>query len=134
MIHASDADEPQEEFAKELRNHAHHRAVLMRILATKIGLNKSVGYAAYMVGLLSMSEVIFQSAFNEIIKEVDLDKHIADALVDKSGKLGELLWLISAIEQNDTNTTTAIIAHLGMTQYELNSCLLESYQKSSMVH
>jgi EAL and modified HD-GYP domain-containing signal transduction protein len=134
MIHASEGENEQEEFAKELRSHAHHRAILMRILALKIGLNENLVHTAYMVGLLSMSEVIFQTAFDELIKEVDLEKNIADALVDKSGQLGELLQLIVAIEQNDPHKVTAIIAHIGLSQSELNRLLLESYQKNAMRH
>ena len=133
MIHASDSEE-QEEFAKELRSHAHHRAILMTILTRKIKLSESEVHTAYMIGLLSMSEVIFQSAFDDIVQEVDLDKSIENALVDKSGRLGELLQLIVAVEQNDSHKVTAIIAHLGLSQNELNSCLLESYQHSSMVN
>ncbi|MEA2112023.1 MAG: EAL domain-containing protein [Campylobacterota bacterium] len=128
MIHASSADEGQEEFAKELRSHAQHRAILMTILARKVRMSESNIHTAYMIGLLSMSEVIFQSAFDDIVKEVDLDKSIENALVDKSGQLGELLQLISAVEQNDSHKVTAIIAHLGLSQNDLNSCLLESYQ------
>ncbi len=134
MVYASDKDDTQEKFVQELQHHACHRAILMSILARKIGMSEDHIHMAYMIGLLSMSEVIFQSAFEEIIKEVDLDKSIADALVDRSGELGELLQLLSAIEQNDSHSTTAIIAHIGLSQNELNSCLLKSYQKNAMAH
>ncbi len=134
MVYASDSEHTQEPFIQELQHHACHRAVLMSILARQIGMDEAHIHMAYMIGLLSMSEVIFQSAFNEIIKEVDLDKSIADALIDKSGQLGELLQLLSAIEQNDAYSTTAIIAHLGLSQHELNECLLRSYKESTTGH
>jgi EAL and modified HD-GYP domain-containing signal transduction protein len=133
MIHASE-DEEQEAFAKELRTHARHRAILMTILARKVGLSEPEIHTAYMIGLLSMSEVIFQSAFDDIVKEVDLDKSIEDALIDKSGRLGELLQLITAVERNDTHKVTAIVAHLGFSQSELNACLLQSYKESAASH
>ncbi len=134
MVYASDSDHKQEAFMQELQSHACHRAILMSILARKIGMDDANVHVAYMVGLLSMSEVIFQSAFEEIIKEVDLDNDIADALVNKSGQFGELLQLLSAIEQNDSYRTTAIIAHLGLSQHALNECLIQSYKEGTTGH
>jgi len=133
MVYANNENEEEEDdnFSKQLTSQAKHRAILMEGLAKRIALSVTLQHSAYMTGLLSMSEVIFQSGFNELLQEIQVDKNVDEALHTKTGKLGELLQLIIAIEHDNLQQVTAIIAQLGINQKELNECMMISYQKAA---
>lgn len=132
MVYANDeGDEDEDNFSKQLSKQAHHRAILMESLAKRTNMAISMQHAAYMTGLLSMSEVIFQSGFNELLDQIHVEQHVNDALHTKSGELGELLQLVIAIEHDNLRQVTSILGQIGMTQKELNECMMVSYQKAA---
>ncbi len=55
----------------------------------------------FMLGMFSLSAVLFGVQLEDIIKILDLDDIMAAALLRREGKLGELLALVEAIEHAD---------------------------------
>ncbi len=132
MLYAYDKEsEEEEQFAKELSWLAHQRASLMEVLAHQTKSSDRFAHAAYMTGLLSMAEAMFKNGYIDLLKQMNVDKNIADALLKKSGELGQLLQLAIAVEQNDIPTINSIIGQLYISQNELNECVLLSYRQGS---
>lgn len=121
-------DEP---YAEQLSRQAKQRAILMETVARRINRSSRFASAAYMTGLLSMSEALFQDGFESLIKQMHLDKNIADALVKRNGELGQLLELTIAVEQDNINKIHSILGQLYLSQEALNQCMVESYQRST---
>jgi c-di-GMP-related signal transduction protein len=78
-----------------------------------------------------MSEVLFQDGFDTILKQIHIDKNIADALTKHNGELGQLLELAIAIEQDNINKIHSISGQIYLSQQELNACMVASYRRSS---
>ncbi|MEA3373376.1 MAG: EAL domain-containing protein [Campylobacterota bacterium] len=131
MVYAYDKESEEEaSFTKRLSEQAHQRASLMEELARRTKSSDRFAHAAYMTGLLSMAEAMFQNGYTDILKQIHVDKNIADALVKKNGELGQLLGLAIAVERNDIHTINAIIGQLYISQNELNACILASYRRN----
>lgn len=129
MVYAS--GEEEDKHAKQLGQLGKQRACLMKELAIHLGKTQHFEHSAYMTGLLSMSETMFQDGFAELIKQTHLDKEIASALLKGNGELGQLLGLAIAVEQDDLGRINSISGQLGISQKELNACILASYRDSS---
>jgi c-di-GMP-related signal transduction protein len=79
-----------------------------------------------------MSEVLFQDGFEALIKQMHLDRNIADALVKRNGDLGQLLELTIAVEQDNSNKIHSILGQLYLSPEELNRCMIESYRHTTI--
>ena len=120
-------------YAEQLSQQARQRAALMETLAKKVNRSGRFANAAYMTGLLSMSEVLFQDGFEALIKQMHLDRNIADALVKRNGDLGQLLELTIAVEQDNSNKIHSILGQLYLSPEELNRCMIESYRHTTTI-
>lgn len=118
-------------YAEQLSEQARHRACLMEEVAKKVKTSTAFSEAAYMTGLLSMSEMLFQDDFDTLIRQMTIDKNIADALIKHNGELGQLLELSIAVERNDIHRIHSISGQLFLSQQDLNACLLASYRRSA---
>jgi EAL and modified HD-GYP domain-containing signal transduction protein len=131
MLYAHDEESEEESnYARQLSVQAKQRACLMEELARHIKKSEKYAHAAYMTGLLSVSEVLFRDKFSDLIKQMHIESTIANAL-KKSGELGQLLQLAIAVEMNDLGTVNSIIGQLFLSQKELNKCVMLSYRRSS---
>lgn len=130
MVYAYDDGEEEAAFAKHLSQQANQRASLMEELAKYTKSSDRFAHAAYMTGLLSMAEALFKNGYTDILRQIHVDQNISDALLKKSGELGQLLQLAIAVERNDTHTINSIIGQLYISQSELNKCVLVSYRRS----
>ena len=117
--------------ARQITYQALQRACLMEELARTVKRSSRFADTAYITGMLSVSEAMFENGCGELLKEVQIDQHISDALLHNKGELGRLLELVIAIEKNDTNKIGSIVLELDISEQELNRCLLESYRRSA---
>ena len=132
MIYAYDEENEEESnHARQLSQQAHHRACLMEEFARRTKKSERYASAAYMAGLLSMSELLLKDRFPELLKQMRVEKNISDALLKKSGELGQLLELAIAVEQNHEGHINSIIGQLYLSQQQFNECVLASYRRSS---
>jgi len=69
---------------------------------------------AFIVGMLSLVDVLFQQPLVEIIQHLNLDHITQDALLERTGDLGTLLQLIQAIEQDDRDIILLLTEQLGL--------------------
>jgi EAL and modified HD-GYP domain-containing signal transduction protein len=117
------------EYPKHLSQQATHRAYLMEEIARKINSSPKFSRAAYITGLLSIAEVMFQDSFETLLKQMHVDRNIASALLRHNGELGQLLQLVTAVEEDNIHDIHSIIGQLYLSQEDLNACMVTSYQR-----
>lgn len=64
--------------------------------------------SAFTVGLLSITDAIFQTPMEELVSELPISDDIAAALVDESGVLGETLRAVKACENADLDVLATL--------------------------
>ncbi len=90
----------QKEASTPLLEHVKRRTILMEEIAKLT--DKSLASQAYFIGVISLMDTLFNTSIEIVLKEMNIDKQIKDALLDKSNKLGEIYSLVLAIENFDT--------------------------------
>ncbi len=134
MIYAQDSSNSDDEnISSPLGKIARQRAALMEELAHLLQ-TKELNFAtsAYLVGILSLAEAMFQSSFQHLFEQMDIDQHISNALLHKKGTLGELLQLCIAVEKNDFENIDKLLHHFGLNQTQLNHAMLSAYKRTSV--
>jgi len=107
------------------------RAYLMKEVAYSVKKNTHFSNMAHMLGILSVSEIMFNENYDELMKQITIDNEIASALLHQKGVLGRILELAIAIEKNDLLLISSNIVELNLSERELNTALLNSYQRSA---
>jgi EAL and modified HD-GYP domain-containing signal transduction protein len=96
------------------------------------GLAKALGWAelkdrAFMVGMLSLMDVLFNQPLVEILSLLNLDDQLQAALLNYEEKLGVLLSLAEAIEHGENDVVHTLMERLGLTDYDqLNRLQIEA--------
>ncbi|MDK2123341.1 EAL and HDOD domain-containing protein [Parachitinimonas caeni] len=106
------------------------RGRMMELVAGKLAPdNKVLQDRAFMVGMLSLIDVLFGMPLPEIIKPLNLDASVESALISQAGLLGDLLRLTQATEQGDVATASALLGHWQRLDLnELNQFLIAAMQ------
>jgi EAL and modified HD-GYP domain-containing signal transduction protein len=78
--------------------YALHRACTCEIIASQ---TCGQGAAAYLVGLLSVLDAVFNVPLPEIVGTLPLDSHLKAALLNREGELGRILSAVIAYESAD---------------------------------
>jgi EAL and modified HD-GYP domain-containing signal transduction protein len=79
---------------------------------------------AFMVGILSLMPIMLGAEFEEVLAQLPLATPVLDALGEHRGRLGELLGLVEALEEETPDQAAAILPHLpGIDSLYINACL-----------
>ncbi|WP_281951251.1 EAL and HDOD domain-containing protein [Nitrosophilus kaiyonis] len=106
---------------------AKNRADLMSLLAKKIKIDEEI---AYLTGLLSLIDVIFEVPIDEIFKSMRISKEIKDAIMYRYNIYGKLLNFIIAQEAGDNSMLYKYLNEFNMNVSEFNQIIINSYAKS----
>ncbi|MCL1955725.1 MAG: HDOD domain-containing protein [Fibromonadales bacterium] len=85
---------------------------------------------AYLMGLISHLDALYETSFENILEQISLDPEISKALLDGEGAMGLLLNIISVIEHGDMESAADSINYLHLTQKDINECLMDAYTSS----
>lgn len=77
------------------------RGRLMELLAEKSTTSRAVADSAFVAGILSLVDVLFQISMDEIVEKLNVSKDIQDALLHREGVLGTLLLLCEALDEEE---------------------------------
>lgn len=114
--------------ASPLFQNANHRAKFLENLARAIdSQNDSFCAKAFMVGLISRIDALVRAPLKNILPDTPTDSEMQNALLNQSGKLGQLLQLADAVELDDSSRVKKLVDALGITFAKLKSCINESY-------
>ena len=106
---------------------AKNRADLMTLLAKKIKVDEEV---AYLTGLLSLIDVIFEIPIDEIFKSMRISSEIKNAIMYRDNIYGKLLNFIIAQEAGDNSMIYRYLNEFDMNISEFNQIIINSYAKS----
>jgi c-di-GMP-related signal transduction protein len=82
---------------------------------------------AFMTGILSLLDVLFETSMDEIIPDLNLNEEICAALLNRSGRLGELLSLAEKLEVTDFDAVTPLLERCDISLGELLAAQLEAF-------
>jgi EAL and modified HD-GYP domain-containing signal transduction protein len=74
------------------------RAALMEGLCKANRADKTIQDEAFMVGMFSLLDQLFGKPLREIVAPLNLERNVSEALLERSGTLGELLALVETAE------------------------------------
>lgn len=93
-----------------------NRAKLMELMALRLqSAQPNIGDQAYMVGMLSLADVVLQAPLENILEEIGLASDLKEAILSHDGLLGKLLSLAELIENEDFVEARKDIQALGIT-------------------
>jgi len=85
---------------------------------------------AYLMGLISHLDALYETSFENILEQISLDPEISKALLDGEGTMGLLLSIITIIEKGDMESANDALNSLKLTQKDVNECLMDAYTSS----
>ncbi|HAR96605.1 MAG TPA: hypothetical protein DCR97_11685 [Deltaproteobacteria bacterium] len=98
------------------------RGRLMELLAERSTSERSVADSAFVTGILSLVEVLFQVPIDEIVEKLNVSKDIQDALLNREGVLGRLLVLCDALDDQAYQQIGEYLTELKLTARDLWAC------------
>lgn len=114
------------------------RGRLMEIMLKQLAGNSASdeqAEAAFMVGILSLLDVLFETPMEEIIANLNLNDDVSVALLKREGKLGRLLMLTEKLEVTDFDNVTILLGECGVSLDQLLAAQLEAFNwRSSIIH
>ncbi|MDD5330460.1 MAG: HDOD domain-containing protein, partial [Sulfuricella sp.] len=88
---------------------------------------------AFMTGIMSLLDTLLGMPMEEVVRQVNLAGDVEKALLNREGKLGELLLLMEKLEQNDFDAATVIRAKLQLKQSDLTEAQLEAMRWANAI-
>lgn len=103
------------------------RGRMMEILILQKGYSEDYAEAAFMTGILSQLDILYEITMSEIISSLNLSEDVGKALLERKGRLGNLLALVEKVEATDFEAITRLLDVCGVTMEELLEAQLESF-------
>ncbi|NTV49509.1 MAG: EAL domain-containing protein [Geobacteraceae bacterium] len=91
--------------------------------------------AAFMVGILSLLDILFETPMEEIIVNLNLTDNVSSALLKREGQLGKMLMLAEKLEVTDFDAVAVLLGECGISLDQLLAAQLEAFNwRSSIIH
>lgn len=90
--------------------------------------SQGIAERAFMVGILSLSDVLLSMKIEEIIGQLGLVEDVRNALLKREGFLGDLLTLAKKMEAGDFAVASGLQQKLGLSTADLGKAQLEAMQ------
>ncbi|ADU65550.1 EAL domain protein [Desulfurispirillum indicum S5] len=105
------------------------RAKLMEEIAAHLyGSASAEKDQSFLVGILSLVDVIFQMDKTEIISSLKLSEVVSEAVLHYEGRIGTMLQLVEAMEKQTTDTVEGYAAGLGLDLDALENMRINTYE------
>lgn len=124
----ANASDGESNFDSPLLGLAHARSRLMMEVMKYLTHDQCEAHQAALVGTLSLIDVITKTTMETVLSELDLADAIIDALLKRTGVLGELLTLAVAMEEFDFETVNRLIEKQHIAHDAFQNILTHSYQ------
>jgi len=94
------------------------RGRVMETLAKQAG-ERSVGDSAFITGMLSLINVLFNVSADEVMEKMNLAREIQEALLDREGALGTLLTIVEKMDLQEYEPAADELGILNLTPKDL---------------
>ena len=91
----------------------------MELLTGKVTRDVSTADTAFITGVLSLLDTLFQTPLEDILKELNLSEEINNALLHRDGLLGTLVSVIENLEQEKYDELRDYLASINVDIEEL---------------
>jgi c-di-GMP-related signal transduction protein len=104
------------------------RGKLLELLVQSLpgAASKELSDRAFMAGILSLIDVLFEVSMAELVEKLNLVDDVAEALLERGGRLGRLLLLVEKLEQADFAAANEHLEECGITLDQLLAAQLET--------
>ncbi len=116
-----------EAYAETLLEVSAERGKTMEILARELNLPDEDVEKAFLVGILSLVDKLLGVKPEDLVRELNLDEEIVNAIVKKEGVLGRLLNIVEKTEEGKIADITDTIKQLGLTLNDVMSAQLKAF-------
>ena len=116
-----------EAYAETLLEVSAERGKTMEILAQELNLPDEDVEKAFLVGILSLVDKLLGVKPEDLVKELNLDEEIVNAIVKKEGVLGKLLNIVEKTEEGKIADIAYTIKQLGLTLNDVMSAQLKAF-------
>jgi len=82
---------------------------------------------AFMTGILSLLEVLFETPMSEIVESLNLTDEVSNALLSRTGDLGQLLSLAERLEVTDFDAVTPLLEQSEISLDQLLAAQLDAF-------
>jgi EAL and modified HD-GYP domain-containing signal transduction protein len=90
--------------------------------------NRDAPDQAFMVGILSLLETIYDISIDEVVAVLNLSMEVKSALISRAGPYGRILELAESMERTLIEVTPDMIEDLGLTQNDILTAQVKAYQ------
>ncbi|MCA1933755.1 MAG: HDOD domain-containing protein [Calditerrivibrio sp.] len=102
------------------------RGKILEYILEKIANDKQLIDKGFLTGILSLSDVIYKTKLENIVKELNLDNDITSAILNREGILGNILTLIEYDEKNKIEAFIDKMIELKISEELFNDAKLSS--------
>jgi c-di-GMP-related signal transduction protein len=103
------------------------RGRLLELLVIQKGLPLEYADIAFMTGILSLLDVLFEMPMQELVESLNLTDEVGHALLYRQGAMGRLLNLVEKVEVTDFNAVTPLLDQCQVTLDQLLAAQLEAF-------
>jgi EAL and modified HD-GYP domain-containing signal transduction protein len=82
---------------------------------------------AFITGILSLADVLFETSMEEILDHLNLTEDIRGALISREGPLGALLKMVEKLERNEFGAVSQLLEIHYLTADELLTAQMSSF-------
>jgi c-di-GMP phosphodiesterase len=97
------------------------RGRVSELLAERIRDDRTTADSAFIAGVLSLADALFQMPMAEILTELNMSGDIRDGLVHKGGFLGALILMVEGLEKEDPSGVAELLGQYGLALEDLFS-------------
>jgi len=109
------------------------RGRMMETLIDRRGLQNENAEAAFMTGILSLLDILFEVPMTEIVESLNLTDDVSNALLFREGRMGTLLKLAEKVETTDFDAVISLLEQCDITMNQLLAAQMESFGWRSSV-
>jgi len=104
------------------------RAKAMELLCGQLsGLEPGAGERAFLTGMLSLVDALLDAPLEEVLLDIQVEREIRDALLERRGTLGRLLAVQEHVERGTFDRAQALLDALGLDRSALLAAQAEAY-------
>ncbi len=103
------------------------RGRMMELLVEGRRAHDDVAEAAFMTGILSLLDVLFEVPMSEILENLHLTDEVTNALISRQGRMGMLLELAEKVESTDFDAVINLLERCDITMKQLLAAQMESF-------